>query len=80
MRAPREALTLILSLTLTLTLTLTLALTLTLTLTRCELYAKLGVPALVASGALPSIMQLAAELLASCRQRQPMVRARARGG
>ena len=78
MRAPRDALTL--TPTLTLTLTLTLALPLTLPLTRCELYAKLGVPALVASGALPSIMQLAAELLASCRQRQPMVRVRARGG
>jgi hypothetical protein len=38
----------------------------------CELYAKLGVPALVASGALPGILELAAELLAACRQRQPM--------
>jgi len=79
-RAPRDALTLTLILTLTPTLALPLTLTLTLPLTRCELYAKLGVPALVASGALPSIMQLAAELLASCRQRQPMVRVRARGG
>ena len=56
MRAPRDALTL--TPTLTLTLTLTLALTLTLPLARCELYAKLGVPALVASGALPRILQL----------------------
>ena len=37
-----------------------------------ELYAKLGVPALVESGALPGLLQLSASLLATCRQRQPV--------